>query len=56
MIQWLSDFTTIDSEARNKKIHERGIKILSQKQILQKLPIAVAQVQANNTSDILRSF
>ena len=30
--------------------HERGLKILSSEQILQRLPIALAKVKAGNTS------
>ena len=30
--------------------HERGLKILSSEQILQRLPIALAKVKARNTS------
>ena len=38
------------SEAKYKSIHGEGLKILTPKQILQRLPIALAQVKAGNTS------
>ena len=37
------------SEAICKSIHREGLKILTPKQILQRLPIALAQVKAGNT-------
>ena len=41
------------SEAKYKTIHGEEVKILTHKQILQKLPIALAQVKAGNTSENL---
>ena len=38
------------SETTSKSIHGEGIKILTPKQILQRLPIALAQVKVGNTS------
>ena len=43
----------IVSEAKYKSIHGKGLKILSPKQMLQRLPIALAQVKAGNTSENL---
>ena len=37
----------------NKKQKVKGLKILAPKQILQRLPIALAQVTAGNASEIL---
>ena len=37
------------SEAKYKAKHEKGLKILTLKQILQRLPTALAQVKAGNT-------
>ena len=41
------------SEAKYKSIYEEGLKILTPKQMLRRLPIALAQVKAGNTSENL---
>lgn len=41
------------SEANYKTIQGEGIKIITLKQRLQRLPIALKQVKARNTSEIL---
>ena len=41
------------SEAKYKSIHGEGIKILTPKQMLQRLPIAIAQVKEGNTFENL---
>ena len=41
------------SEAKLKEIKGTGLKILTTKQMLQRLPIALAQVKANNNSENL---
>ena len=51
----LNDFTTIMPEAKHKVIKEGGIKILSPKQTLQRLPKALAQVKVGNGSENLLS-
>ena len=45
------DYSSIVSEAKYKSINGGGLKILTPKQMLQKLPIALAQVKAGNTSE-----
>ena len=40
-------------EAKYKAKYGRGLKILSTKQMLQRFPIALAQVKAGNTSENL---
>ena len=40
-------------EARERSVKEEGLKILTPKQRLQRLPIAVAQVKAVNASENL---
>ena len=40
-------------EAKRKATKERGLKILTSKQMLQRLPIALAQVKAVNNSENL---
>ena len=41
------------SEAKNKATKGTGLKILTPKQMLQRLPIALAQVKAGNNSESL---
>ena len=41
------------SEAKHKATKGTGLKILTPKQILQRLPITVAQVKAGNNSENL---
>ena len=41
------------SETKYKSIHGEGLKILTPKQMLQGLPVALAQVNAGNTSENL---
>ena len=40
-------------DAKNNETKEKGLKILTPKQILQRLPIALAQVKAGNKSESL---
>ena len=40
-------------DARNNKTERKGFKILTPKQMLQRLAIALAQVKANNNSENL---
>ena len=41
------------AEAKYKAIHGKGLKILTLKQMLQRLPTAISQVKASNTSESL---
>ena len=41
------------SEAKYKSVHGIGLNILTPKEMLQRLPIALAQVKAENTSENL---
>ena len=41
------------SEAKYKAKYGKGLKILTPKQILQRLPITLAEVKAGNTSEEL---
>ena len=55
-ILFLDDYSLMVSEAKNKAKNNtsgKGLKILIPKQILQRLPIALAQVQAGNNSEKL---
>ena len=40
-------------DAKQNKTEETGLKILSPKQMLQRLPVALAQVKAGNNSESL---
>ena len=44
------DYSSIISEAKYTTKHGEGLKILTTRQMLQRLPIALAQVKAGNTS------
>ena len=55
-IKFFDDFSSMVSEAKNKtknKTSGKGLKILTPKQLLQRLPIALAQVKAGNNSENL---
>ena len=52
-IKFFNDYTWIVSEAKNKarnKTSRKELKILAPKQLLQRLPIALAQVKVGNNS------
>ena len=52
VIKLFDDYPTIVSKAKFKAKHG-GLKILNPKQMLQRLPILLAQVKAGNTSENL---
>ena len=47
------DYSSMMSEAKYKATKGTGLKILTPKQMLQRLPIALAQVKAGNNSESL---
>ena len=52
-IKFFDNYILVVSEAKNKAKNKRsgkGLKILTSKQLLQRLPIALAQVRAGNNS------
>ena len=53
VIKWSNDYSWILSEAKYKSIHGEEFKIITLKQMLQRLPITLAQVNAGNTSENL---
>ena len=53
VIKLFHDYSRIVSEAKYKTKYGERLKILTPKQMLQRLPIAVAQVKADNTSENL---
>ena len=52
-IKLYDDYSSMMSEAKLEATKETGLKILTPEQILQGLPIALAQVKAGNNSDNL---
>ena len=52
-IKLLDDYSSMVSEAKNKATKRTGLKILTPKQMLQRLPVALAQVKAGNNSENL---
>ena len=52
-IKFYDDYSLIMSEAKIKATKGTGLKILTPKQMLQRLPIALAQVKAGNNSENL---
>ena len=52
-IKFYDDYYLMVSEVKNKVTKETGLKILTPKQMLRRLPIALAQVKAGNNSEHL---
>ena len=52
-IKFYDDYSLMMSEANYRATKGTGLKILTPKQMLQKLPIALAQVKAGNNSESL---
>ena len=52
-IKFFDDYSSMMSEAKSKATKGTGLKILTPKQMLQRLPIALAQVKAGNNSESL---
>ena len=55
VIKFYDDYSLMVSEVKNKATKETGLKILTPKEMLQRLPIALAQVKAGNNSENLLS-
>ena len=53
VIKSLNDYSSIASETKYKIKYGEGLKMLTPKQMLQRLPIALARVQGGNTSENL---
>ena len=53
IIDFFRDYTFLISEAKYKAKYGEGLKILTPKQILQRLSIALAQIKAGNNSKSL---
>ena len=52
-IKFYDDYSLIMSEAKTKASKGTGLKILTPKKMLQRLPIALAQAKAGNNSESL---
>ena len=52
-MKFYDDYSSMMSEAKYKATKGTGLKILTPKQMLQRLPIALAQVKAGNNSENL---
>ena len=50
-IKLFDDYSSVVYNAKCKLIHGEGLKILTSKQMHQRLPIPLAQVKACNTSE-----
>ena len=48
-----NDYSKIASDAKYKSVYWQGLKILTPKQTLQRLPITLAQVKVGNNSENL---
>ena len=53
VIKFFDDYFSMVSEAKNRATKGTGLKILTPRQMLQRLPIALAQVKAGNNSESL---
>ena len=51
VIKLFNDYSLIISETKCKSIHGEAVKILTLRQMLQRLPIALAQAKAGTTSE-----
>ena len=49
-IKFYDDYSSMMSEAKYRATKGKGLKILTPKQMLQRLPISLAQVKAGNNS------
>ena len=52
-IEFYDDYSLTISEAKYRAAKGKGLKILTPKQILQRLPTALAQINVGNTSENL---
>ena len=53
IFDFFRDYSCLLSEAKYKAKYGKGLKILTPKQMLQRLPIALAQIKAGNNSENL---
>ena len=53
IIKFMEDYSSVILETKRKAIKGEGLKVLTPKQTLQRLPIALAQLKAANNSENL---
>ena len=53
VINLFADYSMIISETRHASIHGKGLKIVTSKQMFQRLLLPLAQIKASNTSEHL---
>ena len=53
VLNFYNDYTRMVSYAKYKSIHREALKIITPKEIFQRLPIALPQVKAEYTSENL---
>ena len=53
VIKLFNDYSSISSETKHKIKYGEGLKILTPKQMIQRIPIALAQIKVGNTSENL---
>ena len=53
VLNFYNEYTKMASEAKCKSIHGEVLKILTPKQMFRRLPIALTQLKASNTSQNL---
>ena len=51
VIKSFEDYSTIASDANHPSFQQKGLKISTAKQVIQRLTITLAQVKAGNTSE-----
>ena len=51
-IKFYDDYSFMMAEAKTKATKGTGLKVLTPKQMVQRLPIALAQVKAGNNSEV----
>ena len=54
-IKFIEDYGSMILEAKRKATEDKGVKMVTPKQLLQRLLIALAQIKAGNTSESLLS-
>ena len=52
-MKFVEDYDSMILETKRKATEGKGLKMLTPKQMLQRLPIALAQIKAGNNSEIL---
>ena len=51
VIKFVNDYASVILEAKRKAVKPEGLKFLFLRQMLQRFPIALAQLKAENTSE-----